>query len=868
MVNIGTLEGRLTLESRQFLTSLRQAQGRANRTAGRINRNFQGLNNSVKAVAASIATLFTFRATANLLDLGQQVAGVTASFETFATTVGFDAENALQALNIATQNTIPNLELMRATNNALQLGVFQSVEQFSDLAEAAVILGTAVGRDASDSLNDLTTGLGRQSIQILDNLGITLRASEAYNEFAERVGKATSELTDQEKRLAFVTIGSERAVSSARQLAEGQSTLGRAVQQVRKAFADFRDIVGEVLAQDPGIQSTLTGITDRLGAITREDIRGALETIKNDLTDIANLKFDNLSTFGKSVAAIAGVGTVAATSSLLRNVTLIAQAFAGIGTSLVIITGRLTIFRDIIRFIAVQVSRLSGAFLSLLGITNPIGGFFARIVPLVVNVNKAAFALVGIFLILGRLVLGFLKGISDAAGISERLRETFRGLLEFISRLDLALVFEAAREAGDVLNRTIQIAIGSVNLLGKQFEALGELAVIGFLRARGAAQDFLGFDEQAEETAQRLQRARGELSTTFGEIVELERELIGLITTAGPLTEPVEKTAQAVRDIQKEIEFIGTTTQEFSNMTTGQLLAVSNSLDTTASRFNKFSSEAAGASGQLSLFNRTLIGIVESLARSSSNAEKNIERINELKQRFKEGKIDVDEFRKELDRLKQELQRTGESATVAGGRFDDLSSGADQATVGLNNLQRSLRETQQELRQTEAAAATTGGAVSGGITGGRQVGLSTRGSGDLGVFGSFSSERRTVNLGPVVRDPNDPRSIQASILQLQDQRRAIFERLGLGSAFGFPKIQADIFDRQIAKLQTDLQVARQNELQAIINGIIQGVRGQGLTTEAVLQQVDQELEVRRRLGLLPTGTNTTAGFRAVQAARF
>ena len=45
--------------------------------------------------------------------------------------------------------------------------------------------------------------MGRQSIMMLDNLGIIVDTQKAYDDYAKSIGKASSELTDQEKKIAF-----------------------------------------------------------------------------------------------------------------------------------------------------------------------------------------------------------------------------------------------------------------------------------------------------------------------------------------------------------------------------------------------------------------------------------------------------------------------------------------------------------------------------------------------------------------------------------------------------------------------------------------------------------------------------------------
>ena len=81
-------------------------------------------------------------------------------------------------LKSAVGGTMSELELMKQTNNAMMLGIIESDDQMAELAETAQILAEAVGQDAEYGLESLTTGMGRQSKLMLDNLGIIIEILE------------------------------------------------------------------------------------------------------------------------------------------------------------------------------------------------------------------------------------------------------------------------------------------------------------------------------------------------------------------------------------------------------------------------------------------------------------------------------------------------------------------------------------------------------------------------------------------------------------------------------------------------------------------------------------------------------------------
>src|SRR4030095_13031255 len=94
-----------------------------------------------------------------------------------------------------------------------------------ELAKTATVLGKAMGQDATKSLDDLITALGRSSPLILDNLGLTVKVGEANEEHAAKLGTSSSELTEAEKKLAFCQAAMEAARRKVAELGDQTKTL-------------------------------------------------------------------------------------------------------------------------------------------------------------------------------------------------------------------------------------------------------------------------------------------------------------------------------------------------------------------------------------------------------------------------------------------------------------------------------------------------------------------------------------------------------------------------------------------------------------------------------------------------------------------
>ena len=196
----------------------------------------------IVGVAATAAfTAFTISAA----KAGLQMIPIEQSFKRLAKS----SEKFLVDLNEATKGTISNFELMTNANKALLLGLDQ--EALPKLFENAAIVGRAAGRTTTEAISDITLGIGRQSRMILDNLGIIIKATDVYDNYAVTIGKVTSELTAQERQTAF----NEAAMKA---LQESADNLGGIIpedaitdiQRLTKGFEDFRREFGKAFIEN------------------------------------------------------------------------------------------------------------------------------------------------------------------------------------------------------------------------------------------------------------------------------------------------------------------------------------------------------------------------------------------------------------------------------------------------------------------------------------------------------------------------------------------------------------------------------------------------------------------------------------------
>lgn len=196
------------------------------------------------------------------------------------------AEASLRAMREATLGLVSDMDLMQAANKASLLGLTDLGVDLQDLAGVATKLGRAMGQDATKSVDDLTTALGRMSPMILDNLGITVKVGEANEAYAAKLGKSADALTEQEKKLAFIEAAMEAARAKAATL--GDVTLTTA-DQIQRMGVTLSDATARLLSlgNESGVVSTWLGL-----------FNDGLDELVEGLSDTGGLLADAYSNLG------------------------------------------------------------------------------------------------------------------------------------------------------------------------------------------------------------------------------------------------------------------------------------------------------------------------------------------------------------------------------------------------------------------------------------------------------------------------------------------------------------------------------------------------------------------------------------------
>lgn len=168
---------------------------------------------------------------------------------------------AIFKLQEATNNTMSEFNLFQQANNAMVLGVSKNSDEMAEMFDIAQRLGRALGRDTASSVESLITGIGRQSRLMLDNIGIIVKADEAYESYANKLGITKDELTDADKKQAFLTATMESARAKVESLGDEVLTNQDSYDKLSASASDLASELGTSL------QPLLTSLAGALGSV-------------------------------------------------------------------------------------------------------------------------------------------------------------------------------------------------------------------------------------------------------------------------------------------------------------------------------------------------------------------------------------------------------------------------------------------------------------------------------------------------------------------------------------------------------------------------------------------------------------------------
>lgn len=225
------------------------------------------------------------------------------AFRRLSKEAGVASDQMLSAMKKASLGTVSEFNLMSAANKAYSLWVASNTEQMTTLIEIARVKGQAFGRTMTEALDDIVTGLGRGTAQILDNIGIVVNQTEAQKAYAESIGKTVEQLSEAEKKQALVNTVVAQGKAELEAMGNITETFAEKQAKLLTTFEDISTLFGKTLL------SSIWGLYDKMNGWLDQHIKSielAVTSVGETIGDIFDMVVDNVSVTLEIISDIFG----------------------------------------------------------------------------------------------------------------------------------------------------------------------------------------------------------------------------------------------------------------------------------------------------------------------------------------------------------------------------------------------------------------------------------------------------------------------------------------------------------------------------------------------------------------------------------
>lgn len=205
------------------------------RDVHRINKKVtQGIKTSWVQIAAAI---YGVAKAYDFIKLGARAQQEAEAFRNMALSYGASSDHIIQKLREASAGTVDTMTLISKAGTAMMMGI--DPEKISKLMEIARATSKMTGQSVTKSFEDISLAVGRQSKMILDNLGIIVKSGKANEDYARELGKLAKDLSEAEKKQAFLNA----TVLAGEDL---MRRLGKQTKNTSEMFASFEAFISNV----------------------------------------------------------------------------------------------------------------------------------------------------------------------------------------------------------------------------------------------------------------------------------------------------------------------------------------------------------------------------------------------------------------------------------------------------------------------------------------------------------------------------------------------------------------------------------------------------------------------------------------------
>ena len=297
IIAASTTPGMSAGEGRDYGTS-RAVGGGTGAGARDFAKESVGLGGVVRLYATFAANIYAVSTAFEALNKASAADRMIKSSEMLSISMGANLKSIAKNLQEVTDYSLSMQEATQFTNMGISAGL--AGKQIENLTKIAKGAASALGRDTGESIRRIITGTAKQEQEILDELGIFIKAKDAYKEYAKKfdIKGGADSLTAQQKVVAYAD-AVEKAGEKWKDFAEIPDPFSKFKAKGSEALQELLTNINKLIIP---IISFLSESSDRIKAILV--VVGIMLT-RRALPELKNI-FTNLFTFDAAKAKAEG----------------------------------------------------------------------------------------------------------------------------------------------------------------------------------------------------------------------------------------------------------------------------------------------------------------------------------------------------------------------------------------------------------------------------------------------------------------------------------------------------------------------------------------------------------------------------------
>lgn len=221
------------------------AAGNARGNTRDFARQAQGMGGLVHTYATFAANIWAVTAAYQGLAKAYEAVRLEAGGEMLSATLGVSMKNLATDIEKASGHAVAFKEAMQFGALGTQAGL--STKQIIGLTTAAKGAANVLGRDVNDAITRMIRGTAKMEQEILDELGIFVRAKDAYKAYAKQMGYTSEDVLIQSERVKAYAEAVIKASEKYKQFAEIQDPFSKLSATISKAGTELLNFANQYI---------------------------------------------------------------------------------------------------------------------------------------------------------------------------------------------------------------------------------------------------------------------------------------------------------------------------------------------------------------------------------------------------------------------------------------------------------------------------------------------------------------------------------------------------------------------------------------------------------------------------------------------